>query len=214
MQNVTVFSDYICPFCFVGKRLAERLAENLPIKPVWKGFEIHPETPPEGVPLSSFMPAMISSLASRVRELARATGLDMRMPKRLANSRLALLGSEFAREACKLDQYHEAVFSAYFQQGKDIGDIEVLIEIACETGIDGDSFRKSLVSEQYFPALKSSRREAHSLGLSAVPSFAFGDGNIVVGALPYEALKTAAEMSLRAAKQDCENTLDSPETCR
>jgi predicted DsbA family dithiol-disulfide isomerase len=196
MQDFTVFSDYICPFCFIGKRRAERLGAELSMRPVWQGFEIHPETPPEGVPLSSFMPGIISNLEGRIRDLAEEIGLEMRMPEKLSNSRLALLGGEFAREEGKLEAYHEAVFAAYFQQGKDIGDMEILLDIASGIGLDRDSFRSSLESDRHFPALRESRRQATSLGLSAVPSYLFEDGSVVVGAQPYELLKSAAEKSL------------------
>ena len=196
MREFIVFSDYICPFCFIGKRRAERLAEELPFRPVWKGFEIHPETPPEGVPLSMFSAGMVANLEGRIRGLSEEIGLEMRMPEKLSNSRLALLGGEFAREAGKPDEYHEAVFTAYFQQGKDIGDVDALLDIAAGIGLDLDSFRGSLESGEHFPALRDSVREAHSMGLSGVPSFVFGERNIVVGAQPYETLKAAAERSL------------------
>jgi len=202
MQEFTVFSDYICPFCYIGKRRAEKLSEELPIKPLWKGFEIHPETPREGIPLSSFMPGVVSGLEARVRDLADEIGLDMRMPEKLSNSRLALLGAEFAREAGRLEAYHDAVFRAYFQQCKDIGDIETLVDIAAEAGLEHNSFRSSLQSEERFPALRDSVREAHSLGLSGVPSFVFGEGNIVVGAQPYDMLKAAAEKSLEESDKN------------
>jgi predicted DsbA family dithiol-disulfide isomerase len=197
MQEFDVFSDYICPFCFIGKRRAEKLAEELPIRPVWNGFEIHPETPLEGVPLSRFMPGIISNLEERIRALADEIELEMKMPEKLSNSRLALLGSEFAREAGKLDEYHEAVFRAYFQQAKDIGDMDVLLDIAAEIGLDRSSFQSSLESGELFPALRDSVRRAHSLGLSGVPAYVFGEGNVVVGAQPYDMLKAAAKRSLK-----------------
>jgi predicted DsbA family dithiol-disulfide isomerase len=197
MMEFDVFSDYICPFCFIGKRRAERLAEDLPVKPIWRGFEIHPETPLEGVPLSRFMPGVIANLEGRIRALAEEIELDMKMPEKLSNSRLALLGGEFAREAGKLDEYHEAVFSAYFQKAADIGDIDVLLDIAAEIGLDAESFRNSLETDEFFPALRDSVRRAHSLGLSGVPSYVFEEGNIVVGAQPYELLRAAAEKSIK-----------------
>lgn len=197
MQEFEIFSDYICPFCFIGKRRAEKLAEDLHIRPVWSGFEIHPETPPEGVPLSRFMPGIIANLEDRIRALAEEVDLEMTMPPKLSNSRLALLGGEFAREAGKLDEYHEAVFRAYFQHARDIGDIDVLLDIAAEVDLDRRSFQDSLENGEHFSALRDSVRRAHSLGLSGVPAYVFGEGNIVVGAQPYDLLKAAAVRSLK-----------------
>ncbi|UCD57394.1 MAG: DsbA family oxidoreductase [Candidatus Hydrogenedentota bacterium] len=200
MQTMTLFSDYICPFCFIGKRRVERLVEELPIEPFWKGFEIHPEVPPGGIPITRFMPEMISNLEVRVRMLADEIGLEIRMPAKLSNSRMALLGGEFAREADRFHEYHEAVFSAYFQQGKDIGDAEILVEIVDGIGIDGSAFREAIVNEKHAGTLAASLREAHSLGLTAVPSFVFADGRVIVGARPYDELKAAAEKSLQALR--------------
>ncbi len=198
MQTMTVFSDYICPFCFIGKRTAEALAGEFPIQPVWKGFEIHPEVPPEGIPIAHFTPEMISSLEARVVGLAEEIGLEMRMPERLSNSHLALLGAEFARENDRLNEYHEAVFRAYFQQGKDIGDIEELVEITRRIGMDTDSFRRDVTSGRHEHMLEASLREARSLSLTAVPSFVFADGSIVVGVQSYDVFRPVAEKSLQA----------------
>ena len=197
MQDLKVFSDYICPFCFIGKRRAERLAEELPIRPVWMPFEIHPEVPPEGIPLERFMPEMIANLNTRVRELADEIDLDMQMPTMLSNSHFALIGGEFAREAGQLSHYHEAVFGAYFQEGKDIGDIEVLVGIWDKIADDTDSFRGALVNGTYTHALDGSLAEGRLFGLTAVPSFVFADGTVIAGAQPYEMLRAAARKSLR-----------------
>jgi predicted DsbA family dithiol-disulfide isomerase len=202
VHDVIVFSDYICPFCYVGKKRFERLASELPLRPVWKGFEIHPEVPPEGIPLSQFMPDILTALEAGVRALAEEEGLEMHMPQKLANSRLALLGGEFAREAGKLDDYHEAVFSAYFQHGGDIGDIAVLADIADRIGLDSDRFTEALSNETNLPELRDSVRQAHSLGLRAVPSFVFADNNIIVGVQPYAAFQAAAAQSLRTDPEE------------
>lgn len=196
MQELIVFSDYICPFCYVGKRRAETLGEEFPIRPVWKGFEIHPETPPEGIPISHFAPEMVSSLEANVTRLAEEIGLEMRMPERLSNSRLALIGGEFAREEDKLGEYHEAVFRAYFQDGKDIGGMGTLLEIAENAGMERESFKEALNDEKHMGLLKNSVREAHSLGLTGVPSYVFANRTILVGAQTYDVFKAYAQKSI------------------
>jgi predicted DsbA family dithiol-disulfide isomerase len=197
MQDIIVFSDYICPFCYIGKQRVERLAKEFPFRIIWKGFEIHPEVPPEGIPLQHFMPEMLSNLETRIRILAEEIDLEMQMPEKLANSHLALLGAEHAREIGVLEEYHEAIFRAYFQQGKDIGKIETLVDIWSDIDINSISFREALMSEKYEPLLGASIAEARSRGIHAVPSFVFADGNIIAGAQPYDTFCNAAERALR-----------------
>jgi predicted DsbA family dithiol-disulfide isomerase len=197
MQEVVIFSDYICPFCFIGAQRAALLAAELAVRITWRGFEIHPEVPPEGVPLEQFMPAAVSNLEARVRALAEEAGLSMRMPAKLSNSHLALLGAEYARDLGALEEYHEAIFRAYFQESKDIGDIETLVDIWNGINDDSVAFREALASDKYESVLEASAAAARSLGITGVPTFVFADGAIVVGAQPYSVLKNAAEKTFR-----------------
>ena len=197
MQNLTIFSDYICPFCFIGTQRAEHLAREFPIEIIWKGLEIHPEVPPQGILLEGFMPEMLGNLEAQVRVLAEEIGLEMQMPEKLSNSHLALLGAEYAREYGKLEKYHKMVFSAYFQNGKDIGDIETLVELWNCIDDESLSFKEALLTERHAAHLRASIAEAHSLGISAVPSFLFSTGTIIMGAQPYHILRAAAEKSLQ-----------------
>jgi predicted DsbA family dithiol-disulfide isomerase len=196
MQILKVFSDYICPFCFIGKHLADCLTGEFPIEAVWKPFEIHPEVPSEGIPLSRFLAGAISNLEANVRRLAEEIGVEMKMPNKLPNSHMALLGGEVARESGVFEKYHSAVLSAYFQQSKDIGDLDILSEIAEGAGMDGGYFREAVSSGKHADALGASLQEAHTLGLTGVPSFVFSNGGVIIGAQPYELLKRAAEHSL------------------
>ena len=201
MQNLTIFSDYICPFCFIGKQRAERLAEEFPIEIVWKGLEIHPEVPPQGMPLEGLLPDILGNLEAQVRALADEIGLEMQMPTKLSNSHLALLGAEYARECNKLSEYHGTIFSAYFQNGKDIGDIETLVELWSSIADDGASFREALLTERHAPDLEATMSEAHSLNIRAVPAFHFSSGAVILGAQPYHILKEAAEKSLLLSEE-------------
>ncbi|GAB4343734.1 MAG: DsbA family protein [Candidatus Abyssubacteria bacterium] len=198
MQILKVFSDYICPFCFIGKQRVDRLTAEFPIEAVWRPFEIHPEVPSEGIGLSRFLPGIISNLEASVRRLAEEIGLEIRMPAKLPNSRMALLGGEVARERGVFDDYHSAVLRAYFQESKDIGDLDTLAEIAEGAGMDGGYFREAVISGKHADALADSIGEARSLGLTGVPSFVFSNGGVVIGAQPYDVLKRAAEESFRS----------------
>jgi predicted DsbA family dithiol-disulfide isomerase len=149
-------------------------------------YEIHPETPAGGVRLEElFGPRhkeMQAPLAARCREL----GLALQAPDVLSNSRLAVEAAEFAREAGKHGAFHRAVLAAYFAHGRDIGDIEVLQEVATEAGLDPAALSKALEEGRCADRREAVEQEAHRLGVQAVPTFIFDDGARVVGAQPLE----------------------------
>jgi predicted DsbA family dithiol-disulfide isomerase len=122
--------------------------------------------------------------------------ISIRTPQKLSNSRLALLGGEIAREAGGFEQYHEAVFHAYFQLGEDIGDLAVLLRIAEGAGIGADEFQKSLGEKRFVESLKAAHREAHSRGIAAVPSFVLLNGGIITGVQAYGVMKNMIQQSI------------------
>jgi predicted DsbA family dithiol-disulfide isomerase len=152
----------------------------------WVSYEIHPETPPGGVRLEDlFGPRykeMQAPLAARCREL----GLALQAPEVLSNSRLAVEAAEFAREAGKHGVFHRAVLAAYFAYGRDIGDIGVLCEAATEAGLDPAALTRALEEGRCADRREAIEREAHQLGVHAVPTFIFADGARVVGAQPLD----------------------------
>ena len=112
--KVIVYSDYICPFCFIGKERVDRLEREFGVDVEWKGFEIHPEIPAGGSDLASlgFDEATVAAISSQVRNLSEEANLKLNLPSRISNSRLALQIAEFAKEQVKFKEYHEAVFTA------------------------------------------------------------------------------------------------------
>ncbi len=149
-------------------------------------YEIHPETPKGGVRLEQlFGPRykdMQTGLAARCREL----GLALQGSEVLSNSRLAIEAAEFAREAGGHADFHRAVLAAYFAHGRDIGDLHVLEQAAAEVGLDAEAMAEALAGDRYAERRVAAEREAHRLGIHAVPAFLFDDGARVVGAQPLE----------------------------
>ncbi len=188
--KVTVYSDYICPFCFIGKERVDQLEREFEIDVEWKGFEIHPETPAGGSDLASlgFDEATATAMLSRVLELSDEAGLKLNPPSRISNSRLALQIAEFAKEKGKFKEYHDAVFRAYWQQGKDIGHREQLFSLAAQAGLDLEELEFYLESGQAIDKLSQHLQEVREYGISGVPTFVIGN-KMVVGAQPYEVLE-------------------------
>ncbi len=188
--RVTVYSDYICPFCLIGKERADRLEKSFGVEVEWKGLEIHPETPPGGGDLASlgFDEDRVAALRSRVLEMGQEAGLKLEFGSRISNSRLALQVAEFAKEKGRFKEYHDAVFRAYWQESKDIGDREQLLALAAQAGMDIQELESYLESDRAATCLQQYLEEAVKYGVSGVPTFIIGN-KVVVGAQPYEVLE-------------------------
>jgi predicted DsbA family dithiol-disulfide isomerase len=102
---------------------------------------------------------------------------------------MSLEASEFAKEQGMFDQFHRALFQAYFSQGMDIGNFEVLTQIGHESGLDRDSLAQSLQTAKYRPRIEHMRKEATRLGVNAAPTFIIQDRDRIVGAQPIDVFK-------------------------
>jgi predicted DsbA family dithiol-disulfide isomerase len=156
-------------------------------------YEIHPDTPPEGALLADlFGPGLLQG-QEHLRLRCAELGLPFVPPTRLPNSRPAVEAAEFARDAGKHQEFHRAVLSAYFADSLDIGDVDVLERIAAEVGLDGAALRQALASGQFAERRRAAEKEAHSLGITGVPTFFFESGPKVVGAQPLEYFRRVLE---------------------
>lgn len=113
--------------------------------------------------------------------------------ERLSNSRLSLEAAELARDTGKYDEFHHAVFAAYFTHGKDIGDKRVLLDIASDTGIDVNELDAALRDNRYAGRVDQGSSEAKRLGVTAVPTFFIEDLPPITGAVSEERFREALE---------------------
>jgi len=201
---VAVFSDYTCPWCYVGTarldRLREELAGEVVLQVEWMPFEIHPEVPPEGLPLSAlgFPPAQLEMMTAHLRRQAEAEGLPMAHHSRLANTHAALVASAYAQaeEPERFEAFHHALFRAYFGEGRNLADPAVLREVAGESGIDVERMDAALAEGRYEAALRETTDTARRLGITGTPTFVFGRRYAAVGAQSVEELRRVAERAL------------------
>ncbi len=195
--KIIVFSDYICPFCYIGFYRVEQLKENFDIEVEWRPFEIHPETPKEGTELKNlpFPKEYLEMMMSNIVKLADDVGITLKLTDKLPNSRLALYFSEFARQKGKFDEFHKLVFDAYWKDGQDIGNQDFLLSIAESIGFKRSEILEYIDSEEPYEELKKSLRELRKYGINGVPTFIIGD-RIVVGAQPYEVFENVIRIGL------------------
>jgi predicted DsbA family dithiol-disulfide isomerase len=170
--------------------LVDKLKQEFDLSVEWLGFEIHPDTPQEGMLLSAMFPQLDSqNMFRHLRDMAAPYGITFMDITRISNSRMSLEASEFAKEHGMFDQFHRALFQAYFSQGMDIGDLEVLAQIGHESGLDRDSLAQALKTGKYLPRIEDMRKEAIRLGVNAAPTFIIEDRDRIVGAQSIDVFK-------------------------
>jgi predicted DsbA family dithiol-disulfide isomerase len=181
--KIVMFSDYICPFCYVGFETMRRLKREFDFELEWRGFQIHPDWPAEGIPIDKALETMnpVSRVAlwKRLSAMAEAVGFSMKAPAVLTNSRAALAATEFARESGRDEALEERIYRAYFNEGVNIGDAETVARLAAEAGLDSGEVADAIKSPKYEMRLKNNSLAAHQRGVSGVPTFFIGEFPLV-----------------------------------
>jgi predicted DsbA family dithiol-disulfide isomerase len=185
--KVIVYSDYICPFCYIGFYRIEKLKEKYNLDVEWEPFELHPETPKEGFNMEeiSFPKDYLEMALANVKRLADEDGLTLKYTKTLPNSQLAMFISEFARKKGVFDKFHKLVFESYWLEGKDIGDLSLLLELAESVGLNREDIKSYIETDEPVKRLNKNIFELGRRGINGVPTFLIGN-QFVIGAQPYE----------------------------
>jgi predicted DsbA family dithiol-disulfide isomerase len=188
--KVIAYSDYICPFCYIGYHRIEQLKKEYNLDVEWRPFEIHPETPKGGA-LHEELPfpkGYLEMAFANVKRLADEDGLTLKFSEKLPNSRLALYISEFARKKGKFEEFHKLVLEAYWLEGKDIGDKSLLLDLAESVGLNTKEIESYLDTDEPFKILQKALKELRKYGINGVPTFIIGE-KLIFGAQPYEIFK-------------------------
>jgi predicted DsbA family dithiol-disulfide isomerase len=193
--RLTVFSDYICPFCYVGHHRLMRLRDEYDLKINWCFIEIHPETSPEGEPVASleYPSEQWNQLMQNLEAVAKEEGIAMAEHTFTTNSKDALLLSEAAKEQGreKFYELHEKLFAAFFVDSRNIGDRNILRELAAGSGIDNEAIESAWQDEKYQQRILSSYHAARQHEIQAVPSFIFGERKLT-GVVTEDVMRSAA----------------------
>jgi predicted DsbA family dithiol-disulfide isomerase len=121
-----------------------------------------------------------------MQRLAGQVGLTLRSHDRLINSRPTLQAAEFARDTGHFRSMHHALFKAYWEEQRDVSDIEVLRDIGGRVGLDVAAMTEAVTADRYGPLLDARRQEAEDLMISGIPAHVVADRYLVMGAQPYD----------------------------
>jgi predicted DsbA family dithiol-disulfide isomerase len=192
-MRIDIYSDTVCPWCFVGKRRFEiSLAERPRLEPrvAWRPFELNPDMPWDGVQRADYLTAKVGDAAkvALVEETlirhGEAVGLQFRFDliKRMPNTRRSHLLIAHAGRHGMQGQVKDRIMQAYFQEGVDIGDVEELVRLGAECGLAEREARAALVLREGQDGVVAAERHAAVLGITGVPTFVFDGRYTVSGA--------------------------------
>jgi predicted DsbA family dithiol-disulfide isomerase len=185
--KVIAYSDNVCPFCTIGARRIEKLQQEMDFDVEWRPFELHPEVSSEGVSYENYFEGNGTELVNNVTDYGKDVGLNIKT-RSLYNSKNSLKVNEYAKEQGKFEAFHKAIFKAYLEDDKNIGDVNILLNIAEEIGLNRDKTKAFIDSPEAEYFVTNSRTEALRLGINSVPSFIIGK-NLIRGAYPYDSMK-------------------------
>jgi predicted DsbA family dithiol-disulfide isomerase len=213
--TIDVVSDVVCPWCYIGKRRLEaalaRLRESDPELPVvvrWHPFQLNPDLPRDGVARRDYLerkfggPERAREIYARVSAAGRSVDIPFafdaieRQPNTLDAHRLVAWAQ--SRREGDPDKLVEALFRAYFVDGRYVGDRNELVALAADAGYDADDAGKFLASEELVDVVSEADRRSRQMGISGVPFFIFGGKTAVSGAQEPQALLEAISQA-RAA---------------
>ncbi|MBE9560115.1 MAG: DsbA family protein [Proteobacteria bacterium] len=193
--KITVYSDYICPFCYVGHHRLQRLRDSYDLTINWCFLEIHPETSAEGEPIDSldYPSEQWQQMLANLERIAKEEDIPLSGLSFITNSKDALLLSEAAKQCGRNIFYelHEKLFSAYFVDGKNIGNREVINEIAESCGIDTKTIDSAWTDDKHQQRLLENFNSARKHDIQSVPSFVFG-GRVLTGVVAEATFRDAA----------------------
>jgi predicted DsbA family dithiol-disulfide isomerase len=194
---IDIVSDVVCPWCYIGKRKLEAAlalpeASALP-KPVlrWHPFQLNPEMPLEGIPRQQYLedkfggPERAATIYARVKAAGQSVGLQLNIdtipqqPNTLAAHTLLAYAQQNGRDGTDVK---ERLLRAYFTENRNIGELDVLVAIGEEAGLDGNAVRHFLGTLEARAAVAEGDQRAREMGINGVPFFIFNHKVAVSGA--------------------------------
>lgn len=211
-MQIDVISDSICPWCFIGKRRLEKALAQRPdlhFDVVWRPYQLNPDTPKEGYDRKTYLEAKFGTkdqakgVYTVVRQAAEEEGLDFALDKqkRLPNTIDSHRLIHWAHTAGVQDAVVEGLFEKYFIEGADIGDHDVLVEVAEKAGMEGEIVRKLLDSDADMDLVEKEEGIARRMGVSGVPCFIIDQKVALVGAQDPDMLLRAIDHAMSQAGQ-------------
>jgi predicted DsbA family dithiol-disulfide isomerase len=214
-MKVEIWSDVMCPFCYIGKRRFENALQELPFKDdievEWKSFQLNPDLqyqPGRNIDQylaerKGFSIEKAKELNNYVTEMAAQEGLTYDFEKAVvANSFDAHRFAHLAKKQGKGDAAEESLFKAYFSEGRNISDYDTLVQLGIDIGLDATAVKQALENEDYTKEVYKDIAEADAIGVRGVPFFVIDRKYAVSGAQAKDVFAQALERSYTEWKKE------------
>lgn len=208
--RIDFVADVVCPFCWIGwARLKRALAGRPALDPdiVWRPFQLAPDLPPEGMDRKTYLeakfaPGVLADMQARILDMGKGDGLEFRFGaiERSPNTSRAHRVILWAAAEGQLDAAADAMFAAYFRDGRDIGDAKVLAQIAHEAGLDAGEILRRLAADLDAELIRAAHIGAVRAGVAGVPFYVFGERIGLSGAQEPAALISALDRAATLAR--------------
>lgn len=211
--TVDILSDTICPWCYIGKRRLEAALSSagsaVTADVRWHPFQLNPDMPPGGMSRKRYIALKFGgaergrTIYENIADVARSSGLEIdfdrirRTPNTLHSHRLLAYAGRTGRQ----NEVVERLFAAYFFEGRDIGSLEVLTEVADEAGLDRAATERFLMSDADHAEVMESDAHAREAGASGVPHFVIDGKLAVAGAQEPQVFRNVFAVILARAEQ-------------
>lgn len=226
--KVEIWSDVVCPFCYIGKREFENAMSAFPEKDKiaveWKSYQLDPDmitdvskslaehlSEAKGISVESAV-----DMGNQITERAKGLKLDYRFDKVIpANTMRAHNLLHFAKKYGRQAEVEESLFHAYFTEGKNVDDTETLLEIGAESGLDVNELKAVIEDLKYYDEVRADIYEAFQMGVRGVPFFVFDRKYAVSGAQSEDIFRQTIQKSFTewASEQNRPLTIQGGDAC-
>lgn len=207
--TIEVYSDVVCPWCYVGKRRLEQALESTGRQEsalvFWRPFQLNPTMPKEGMDRREYLeakfggPGEMQAIENRISEAGASAGIEFAFERiaRTPNTFDAHRLIWFAQQQGRQDAAVEELFHGYFTEGLTIGEAGVLVSLAGRAGLDVAAVGRFLASHDGIEAVRQEEARGRQLGIRGVPYFVFNGKTALSGAQPVETFLEAIEQTTR-----------------
>jgi len=228
-MKIEIWSDIMCPFCYIGKRnfeaALEQFADKDKVEVEWKSFQLDPTIPEVAeesqedylVKRKGMSKEQVQGMLANVTQMAKQVGLEYHLDKSvMVNSQKAHQLIQFAKTKSLGDQIEERLFKAFFTEGKNIADIETLTQLGVDVGLEKDELQAAFTDDQYRYQMSQDIQEGQQLGVRGVPFFVFDRKYGISGAQPSEAFLDTLSKSFtewKAANPEVKLQMSQGQSC-